>query len=106
MNPQVSSFMGIGTHFYGKDCFNKQDQSYITTLWYIFLFIPIFPIQSYRVIKNKPNYSPSVVLPSITNNYTILSELSFLPKQIIKIYLSGLFLVVLLFFWFYFLFTI
>jgi hypothetical protein len=45
-----TSINGIGSTLYGK--FDpSSDGSYITTEWFTILFIPIFPVCSYRVIK-------------------------------------------------------
>jgi hypothetical protein len=46
------TFQGIGTKFFGKNNYNAEDKSYITTKWFSLNIIPIFPIKSYRVIKN------------------------------------------------------
>ena len=45
------SFNGIGTKLYGKRDKNPADNSYTATKWFIFVFLPIIPIASYRVIK-------------------------------------------------------
>ena len=50
------SVNGIGTTIYGKREEDARDNSYITTKWFIILFFPIFPLGSYRVIKNKPEF--------------------------------------------------
>lgn len=39
---------GIGTNYYGRRDI-KQDGSYITTEWIIFIYFPVFPIASFRV---------------------------------------------------------
>ena len=44
------SFNGIGTRLYGA-IDSGPDGSYITTEWVIVLYIPIVPLNSYRVIK-------------------------------------------------------
>jgi hypothetical protein len=42
------SFNGIGTTYYGKRDF-KKDETYITTEWHVFFWIPLIPIRSLRV---------------------------------------------------------
>ena len=42
------SFKGIGTAYIGE-CDFHEDGSYVTTEWFIFLGLPIFPIRSHRV---------------------------------------------------------
>jgi hypothetical protein len=45
------TFLGFGTKFYGKTRYNPENNSYITTKWFSLNLIPLFPIKSYRVIK-------------------------------------------------------
>ena|ERR1700694_2903986 len=40
---------GIGTKLYGRRGIGP-DGSYITTEWVVFLYIPVLPIRSYRVL--------------------------------------------------------
>ncbi|MBE9141500.1 hypothetical protein IQ254_30660, partial [Nodosilinea sp. LEGE 07088] len=43
---------GIGTTYYGKrDC--TADGSYVTTEWMVFLYLPVLPIGSYRVMPTE-----------------------------------------------------
>jgi hypothetical protein len=42
------SFRGVGAMHYGKRDF-RPDGSYVTTLWAIFLYLPVFPIHSKRL---------------------------------------------------------
>ena len=44
------TFQGIGTTFLGKREF-RSDGSYVTTEWVVFLYIPLLPICSKRVIE-------------------------------------------------------
>ena len=50
------SFNGIGTKLYGKREVNQADGSYIATKWFIFIFLPVIPLASYRVIKAKQKF--------------------------------------------------
>jgi hypothetical protein len=43
------SFNGIGTRFYGKRD-RGPDGSYVTTTWFTFLYLPILPLRSLRVL--------------------------------------------------------
>jgi hypothetical protein len=47
---------GIGKAYYGKRDF-AENGSYITTEWFVFLFVPIFPLGSFRV-KLLPIFDP------------------------------------------------
>jgi hypothetical protein len=47
--PTMHTFNGIGTTLYGKRGFDQATQTYISTLFFVLLFIPIFPIAAYRV---------------------------------------------------------
>lgn len=44
---------GIGTTLYGHTDFNSNDKTYISTKWFVFLMLPIFPLGSYRVKKGE-----------------------------------------------------
>jgi hypothetical protein len=47
--PTMSTINGIGTTLYGRRAFDKSTQTYIATLFFVVLFIPVFPIAAYRV---------------------------------------------------------
>ncbi|OGH91370.1 MAG: hypothetical protein A2534_03780 [Candidatus Magasanikbacteria bacterium RIFOXYD2_FULL_39_9] len=104
--PKTTSFMGIGQTFYGKKHFNQVDGTYSTTLWVIFIFIPIFPLGTYKVKIVKTSYSPSMNISSIRTNYEIISGERMDIGQILLTYLAGLLFTAVLVWWFYFLFTI
>jgi len=53
--PPLGSVNGIGTTIYGSSDYDKNTNSYLTTLYFIFLAIPIFPIARYRVIASEGN---------------------------------------------------
>jgi hypothetical protein len=42
------TFRGIGAMNYGKRDF-RADGTYVTTLWFVFLYLPVVPIQSKRI---------------------------------------------------------
>ena len=47
--PTMFTFNGIGTRLYGKRGYDPHSQSYVSTLFFTFVFLPIFPLASYRV---------------------------------------------------------
>ena len=49
--PSLFTFNGIGTMLYGHRDYDSATKSYIATLYFTVLFIPIFPIAAYRVIS-------------------------------------------------------
>jgi hypothetical protein len=40
---------GIGTTYYGRRDIGP-DGSYVTTEWLVFVYVPVIPIRSYRVV--------------------------------------------------------
>lgn len=54
--PSLSTFNGIGTKLYGRRDYDATTNSYIATLFFTVLFIPIFPIAAYRVIDAGGGY--------------------------------------------------
>ncbi|MFA6554277.1 MAG: hypothetical protein WCS89_02100 [Candidatus Paceibacterota bacterium] len=48
----MSSFNGIGTIYYGASN-KKPDGSYVATEWFIIFFLPIIPLDSYRLWEGK-----------------------------------------------------
>jgi hypothetical protein len=47
--PSMFTFNGIGTTLYGRRAYDKNTDTYIATLFFVFFFIPVFPIAAYRV---------------------------------------------------------
>lgn len=47
--PSMFTFNGIGTMLYGKRNYDSHSQSYVATLYFTFLFLPILPMSAYRV---------------------------------------------------------
>jgi hypothetical protein len=82
------TFQGIGTRFYGQREF-EPDGSYITTKWFVFLYVPIIPLRSLRVIdQGAGDYKvmlPPVVMGSSVR-YAVLQETSPNPPQVLSIY--------------------
>ncbi|MCX7313739.1 MAG: hypothetical protein NTV56_18945 [Alphaproteobacteria bacterium] len=48
--PALFSFNGIGVTIYGRSDYDRDTNSYVTTHYFVLLFVPIFPIARYRVI--------------------------------------------------------
>lgn len=53
--PSLSTVNGIGTMLYGRRDFDGTTNSYVSTLYFTFFFIPIFPIAAYRVVDAGAN---------------------------------------------------
>jgi hypothetical protein len=53
--PAMETIYGIGTKLYGKRDFDPESRSYIATLYFTILYIPIIPIAAYRVIDAGAN---------------------------------------------------
>jgi hypothetical protein len=51
--PTLYTLNGVGTNLYGKRDHDPYTQSYVATLYFVVLFIPIFPISCYRVIPHQ-----------------------------------------------------
>lgn len=84
--PNPKSFAGCGTKFYGA-ADKKGDESFITTEWFGLFYVPLIPIQSYRVIhlsSATKNYGASI---TTTINYSIIEKLRLYTAQILKVYL-------------------
>jgi len=53
--PSLYAAYGIGTTLYGKADYDPETDSYLASLYFVILFIPIFPIARYRVIQEGEN---------------------------------------------------
>lgn len=49
--PSLQTVNGIGTTLYGYSDYDKNTKSYLTTLYFVFFAIPIFPIARYRAVS-------------------------------------------------------
>jgi hypothetical protein len=54
--PSLSTINGIGFALYGSSDLDVASSAYTTTLYFVILFIPIFPIRRYRVISLGSSY--------------------------------------------------
>ena len=77
------SFNGTGTTLYGKREI-KSDGSYIATQWFILFYLPIFPMDSYRVLPTTRVNHPF----TSKTNYARFEKVSLNKSQVINIYLS------------------
>jgi hypothetical protein len=75
------TFNGIGTKLYGSTD-NSSDGSYVTTKWFVFVYLPVVPLESYRVVKEK---STTLVVYSTQKYKTINVPLH--KKQVARTYL-------------------
>jgi hypothetical protein len=73
-------FNGIGTTIYGKRDLNPADGSYIVTKWFTFVYFPVIPLGSYRVIKEKQNF--------LTDAKYYMNEAPFNTRQVLLTYLA------------------
>ncbi len=54
--PSLSTMNGCGFTLYGSTDVDAANGSYLTTYYFVFLFIPVFPICRYRVTRNGNSY--------------------------------------------------
>jgi hypothetical protein len=54
--PSLHTINGIGTTLYGSSDHDKETGSYLSTYYFIFFAIPVFPICRYRVIPTPDGY--------------------------------------------------
>ena len=54
--PSLSTINGIGFKLYGATDFEPETKSHLATYYFVFFFIPIFPICRYRVIPDDGGY--------------------------------------------------
>lgn len=54
--PSLSTINGIGGKLYGKTDIDPETNSYLSTYYFVLLFIPVFPICRYRVIPTENGY--------------------------------------------------
>lgn len=55
--PTLYRINGIGFSLFGESDRDVSTNSYLTTYWFFFFFIPIIPIRRYRVISSDNSYS-------------------------------------------------
>ena len=55
--PSLRTINGFGTTIYGEREHDPRTGSYVTTLYFVALFIPVFPIACYRVVRKGGGWS-------------------------------------------------
>ena len=94
----MQTLNGFGTMFCGCDDI-RPDGSYITTEWIVFAWIPIIPVNSFRVIDGAKHGIPIIYY---RREYGVIEKLPIQDRQVAKVYLTILaFIVVfaLLYLW-------
>jgi hypothetical protein len=86
----ANTFNGIGTTFYGKRGY-EQDDSYVTTKWFVIGFFPLVPLGSLRV-----RYIGTEGVPFLarTSSFEVVEELPTQWLQVLAIYAYAIFIVV------------
>lgn len=54
-SPTLSTINGIGATFYGKRDYDAASNSYVTTHFFTFFFLPVIPLAAYRVVNTGGN---------------------------------------------------
>lgn len=85
----ANTFNGIGTTFYGKRGF-EQDESYVTTKWFVIGFFPLVPLGSLRV---RSIGTQGIPFFARTSSFEVIEELPTDWGQALSIYLYALFIV-------------
>lgn len=96
----MGTFNGIGTMYYGKADYDEQDRSYTATKWFVFWYIPLIPIRSYRLREVSIKYEGiPFVLWSAKQQYQIFNEMSLMRnwKQVVRVYATEIAVIGLLF---------
>ena len=55
--PSIGRYNGIGTAIYGKRDYHEETGTYVKTLCFVVLFIPLLALRSYRVLPNGDGFS-------------------------------------------------
>ena len=79
----AASINGIGTRFYGASS-PRSDGSVITTKWFAIIFMPIFPLSSYRVIRETKG--DKFLIFGYSSAYSIAEKLPIQWTQVLKTY--------------------
>lgn len=74
------NYNGIGTKLYGSTD-TGSDGSYVTTKWFVFIYLPIIPLESFRVVKE----DSSNIIVYKSQKYRAMS-IPLHKKQVVKTY--------------------
>jgi hypothetical protein len=76
------TFNGIGTANYGKRDF-RPDGSFLTTEWFVLVFVPIFPLKSRRILPTGKDKFYGIFYSS---EYLILEKTPLSGRQVLSVY--------------------
>jgi hypothetical protein len=77
--------LGTGTTHYGEA--GWKDKSYVTTLWFTILALPIYPLRSYRVQDMGTSTSNNPLFEQSTTHLRIIEQLPLNRLQVVRWYL-------------------
>lgn len=95
-NAMPFTFNGCGTRFYGERE-RAEDGSYITTEWITFVYLPLLPIRSYRVLP--VGKGTNIIVHSSQNYQTRRVPLCWAQARNVYLVISPIILLVLYFNW-------
>ena len=79
----AASINGFGTRFYGASS-RRSDGSFITTKWFVIIFMPVIPLSSCRVIREVKG--DKFLIFGYSSAYSILEKLPIQWTQVLKTY--------------------
>ena len=80
-----NAFNGIGTSYYGNRD-KEPDGSYVTTKWFVFLFLPVFPLGSYRVLPTGETGGIYLIVYSSTRTNYLVRPIPLNLRQVGNVY--------------------
>lgn len=78
----MSTFNGIGTTHYGRA--KRIADTYVTTRWVVFLYLPIFPLESYRIWPIGDKFFTLIVFSRSSMSYQIVERIP-LSKNLVQV---------------------
>jgi hypothetical protein len=82
--PNPRSVMGWGTKFYCSS--DRSGDSFVTTQWFIVFYIPVLPIQSYRIALGQENTKFQGYAITTSRSFMVYEVIKLQPKHIFKLY--------------------
>jgi hypothetical protein len=79
--PSPQTYAGCGTRFFGAT--DRDGDSFITTQWFCLFYVPLIPIQSFRVSRTTSSTQNMGAVITTTTNYSILDKLTLHTKQVL-----------------------
>ena len=88
------SLNGIGTMFYGRR--EPGSDGYITTKWFVFAFLPLIPLRSYRVRPTGEGSSAWLLVASTSSQSYLVQRVPLSWRQVGNVYsvVAGILLLV------------